>query len=337
MMYWLGYLLFLCLGGGGLIFLLVRLHRSKTYPFLGNLTLVILALFVTFMALEFYFKVFYTETDTIYTLAFRNWHERYYEGTFNSLGYRDKEWTPEMIAGKTKVMVVGDSFVEGVGIEYTQDRFPDRLAQKLGPNYAVFNVGRGGAETDNEIQAIIKYPYSPDILVLAYFINDIGDKSGEFGVPPLPKEQVSPLLSPLVQNSYALNFFYWRLIHILQAGQPDAKWEWLLKLYNHPGAWWVHQQDLLSIVKGAKSQHIPLLVVVFPSMTQIEESKVVTERIIRLFDEQGVPTLDVTPLIKDLPTKELIASPVDPHPSERVHQLVAEALYNMFIEQKLVK
>jgi hypothetical protein len=48
-----------------------------------------------------------------------------------------------------------------------------------------------------------------------------------------------------------------------------------------------------------------------------------------LFRERGVPTLDVVELIQDMPVNELVASPVDSHPSERVHSLVAEALYEM--------
>lgn len=337
--YWPGYFLILFLVGGGLIMLLLHLHRGViSRPFLENLTLMGLAIFITLMGVEFYFKVFFDQTDSLDTLARQNWRERYYTGTFNSWGFRDIQWTDEMVAGKIKVMVVGDSFVEGAGIEYTRDRFPDRLAQKLGPDYVVFNLGKAGTNTSQQIQAIINYPYAPDILVLSYFINDIQGVVGEKNwINRPPGLKIPPLLSPLVKNSYAFNFFFWRVVRLLQSGQPDAQWLWLLRVYNDPDAWWRHQQELLSIYEGARSQRIPLFVVVFPSMDYTEASQVVTERIINLFREQGVPVLDVADLIKDIPVSERIASPVDTHSSELVHARVADALYEMFVEAGLAR
>jgi hypothetical protein len=237
-------------------------------------------------------------------------------------------------------MVVGDSFVYGDGIELPDDRFSKRLAKMLGDNYVVFNLGLGGTNTKHHIDAIVNYPYSPDILVFTYVFNDITgaalerqwiDRPGRVGVRFLPE------LPLLVNNSYAFNFLYWRLHRLLQVGQPDFRWLWYLSLYNDDESWWVHQQQLLTIYEGAQSEQIPLIVVVFPSLDHPEETEVVTERVINLFRERGVPTLDVADLIEGIPKKELMASPVDAHPSELVHGLVADALYEMFEEEGLVK
>ena len=62
------------------------------------------------------------------------------------------------------------------------------------------------------------------------------------------------------------------------------------------------------------------------------KTSVVTARVITLFRERGVPTLDVAELVKDVPVEDRIASPVDPHPSELVHELVAEAVYQLLLE-----
>ncbi len=312
-------------------------RRAKTSCLLENFILVTLSIFITLMALEFYFKVFFAETDNFDTLARRNWREQYYRDTFNSFGYRDKEWTDEMVAGKIKVMVVGDSFVEGVGIENPGDRFSDQLAQMLGPGYVVFNLGRRGANTSQEIETIIEYPYSPDVLILSYVINDVEGvaRGRRFDEPDKP--QVSPILSPLVQNSYAFNFLYWRIFRLFQSKQPDLKWQWLLSSYDDPEIWWLHQQELLSIYEGTQAEQIPLLVVVFPSMVYVEDSQIITERILDLYEKQGVPTVDVSDLIQDVPPDDRLASSVDAHPSELVHRLVAETLYDMFVEMGLVK
>lgn len=318
--------------------LLVRLRRAKARPFWENLILMALAIFVTLMGLEFYFKVFFAETDDLDTLARDNWRKLYYKDTFNTFGYRDKEWSDEMVAGKTKVIVVGDSFVEGAGIKYTKDRFPDRLDEMLGSDYVVFNVGRRGASTEREMNDLLEYPYSPNILILSYFVNDIDEIAVFREIMEPPKmPPISPVLSPLVNNSYAVNFFYWRVVRIAAAREPDERWLWRLRAYNDPDAWWLHQQQLLAIAEGAKSEQIPFIVVVFPSMTNLEDSLPIAERVVELFEKQGIPVLDVADLIQGIPSKELTASAVDAHPNEMVHELVAKALYDMFVELELVK
>ena len=58
-------------------------------------------------------------------------------------------------------MVLGYFFVAGEGIENDKDRFPDLLAQRLGKDYAVMNVGKNGANTKREIGNALAYPYPP--------------------------------------------------------------------------------------------------------------------------------------------------------------------------------
>lgn len=330
--YWLIYGTILLGGSGGFIILLRRLHRQKR-PVFVNLTLIALSLFLTLLGLEFYFKVFFAQPDSAGTLAMRNWYKRYYTGGFNSLMYRDQEWTPAGVAGKTKVLVVGDSLVEGVGIEYARDRFSDLLGEKLGPNFVVMNVGRQGANTGDEIQMLLDYPYAPDILVWTYFINDIGDQAGPFGILLPEPVQINPALEPLVRYSYAFNFFYWRLYRAFgEGGFPDAKWRWLVSIYNHPEARWAHEQQLISIYEGTQSEQIPLIVVVFPGIPYIEESRFVTDRVVDLYRTREVPVLDVAEFIAGIPPQARMASPVDQHPNELVHRLVADELYRMFVD-----
>jgi lysophospholipase L1-like esterase len=336
--YWLGYSLILLVGGGGLIVLLLYWRRAKKGgPGWENLLLSLLTLLVSLLAAELYFKVGFAQSDDLDVLARDNWRERYYTGTFNSLGYRDIEWREELVAGKIKVMVVGDSFVEGAGIKDPADRFPDQLGQKLGPAYVVFNVGRRGAYTSQEIYATLNYPYRPDILVWSYVINDIEEVAVKHGQHRPAKPEAPEVLAPVVNNSYAVNFVYWRLARLAMARQPDAGEAWLRAAHANPAIWQAHRQELLSIVAGAETRQIPLVVVVFPSLTNIEKTRFVTERMIDLFAEQGVPTIDVATLLADRPPASLIASPVDAHPSELVHRLIAEALYEQLIELGLVR
>ena len=79
---------------------------------------------------RFFFRYFYAESENVFTGASLNWLARYWHE--NSLGYRDREWTPEDLAGKQTILVTGDSFAAGWGINDPADRFGDVLAQHLG-------------------------------------------------------------------------------------------------------------------------------------------------------------------------------------------------------------
>ena len=304
----------------------------RRWPLVANLALSLLMFTWTGMAVEFYFKVFFAQSDAyFFTLAAQNWQAHYWQPV-NSLHYRDHEWTAAEVAGKRKIMVVGDSVVAGVGINNYGDRFSNQLNRLLGDDTVVFNVASSGWNTRQETEAIIKYPYHPDVVILSYFINDIEGSAYHLGLqrPPLV-EKPSGLLRSLVDNSYALNFLYWRLSRWQQpTGQIDYL-QWVIGLFRNPEVWWVHQQELQTIYDGAKSERIPLIVVVFPYPTDLTKSQIINQPILDFFNSRGVKTLDVAALLANYPPQDLIASPVDAHPNELVHRLVAEQLYQLLV------
>lgn len=326
-MYWLIYFLILLIGSSSLIYFTARAHRANKAA-ITNLLLITLSIFLTCLALEFYFKVFYAETDGFKTLARENWFDRYYNGTFNSLGFRDQEWPPEQVADKKKVMILGDSFVEGYGIKYPKDRFSNLLANKLGQNYVVFNVGRRGAGTLKEIKDLKEYPYKPDILVLTYFINDIDNTAREHNIDgPTTMPYSPPALDPLLENSYAFNFFYWRAYRVLLYKQEALRNDWRASAVKNPEVWAAHEQELQTIIDWSTENHVKLMLLIFPDLVQTDETRYIVRPIIQYFTKHQVPVLDVTPLLTNIPTNERIVSSLDPHPNEHLHALIAEALY----------
>lgn len=331
MNYWLIYL-FIFIAGLMVLaspILLLRQRRSS-YPLVENICLALIALFLTLLALEFYFKLFFAQSDGFrYTLASQNWYDRYWQE--NSLGYRDVEWTAEMLAGKTKVMVVGDSFVAGSGIANPQDRFANQLNQLLGNEYAVLVVASPGWDTADEVDAILTYPQRPDLLVLSYYINDIEGTAYQTGAQrPAIRRDPPAWLLPLVENSYAVNFLYWRLIRLGPQEWADIYWnEWLKKISVDPDIRWRHQQELLKIIEGAASEQIPLIVVVFPSLTAVEESRELLKPVVDLFQAHNVPVLDVSQLLAGRDPATTTVNAMDAHPNEAVNLEVAQHLYQL--------
>ncbi len=335
MTYWLGYSLVFVTGILLLITPFYIVRRTDKKPtrrqaLIENFGLSLLVLFFTVMALELYFKVLFAQSDGFrYTLASQNWYARYWQE--NSLGYRDVEWTPEKLAGKTKVMVVGDSFAAGAGIANPDDRFANQLGRLLGDDYAVLNVSSPGWDTIDEVEAIVDYPYRPDILILSYYVNDIEGVAYESGAQrPQIRRDPPAWLSPVVQRSYAINFLYWRLIRLGPQEWAVTYWEdWLKKISADPEIRWRHRQELLMIIEGAASEQILLLVIVFPNLAAVDESRLMTQPVVDLFREYDVPVVDVAELLAGRRPAETTVNAVDAHPNEVVNLEVAHQLYEL--------
>ena len=328
-MYWLGFTLILILGVALLVGAMIFAQRRQA-TLVTNLLLSLLFFFLTFMAVELFFKLFFAQSDGFrYTLSAQNWYDRYWEE--NELGYRDVLWTDQQVEGKTKVMVVGDSFVAGTGINDPNDRFSNQLGQLLGDDFVVFNVASPGWDTIDEVRAILEYPYPPDIIVLSYFINDIEGVAYDSGAQrPQVRQDPPAWLNLFVQNSHAVNFIYWRVARLGPQEWARIYWEdWLVAIANDPEIRWRHQQELLTIADGAASEQTPLYVVVFPNLTAVEESEFITQPVIDLFTERNVPVLDVTTILAGRDPAETVVNPFDAHPNEQIHREVAEALYQM--------
>jgi len=113
---------------------------------------------------ELFFRFAYVDTEG--RLASERWVERYWQT--NTLGFRDREWIPTDWAAKTTVVIVGDSFAAGWGVEDPADRFGDVLGARLGDGYAVINLGLPGTSTPEQLETLRAFPLEyPDIVILA--------------------------------------------------------------------------------------------------------------------------------------------------------------------------
>jgi hypothetical protein len=337
-MYWFGFSL-ISLIGAGLIGATIYLFRAR-WPadrtprrqVVLNLAVSLSSLMIILLGIELFFKLIFAQSDAFgFTHASTNWFERYWQE--NSLGYRDVEWNPQLLAGRTKIMVLGDSFVAGHGINDPANRFSDVLGRLLGEGYAVMNVGQNGASTQDEIRNGLSYPYEPDLIIFAHYLNDIEDTARGAGHKrPAFQPAIAPWLKPWVDNSYALNFLYWRFYRLQRGDVENTYWNWLTTAYDDPQVWQLYQRELLKIQAYGQQRRVRLIVVVFPNLLAIEASRPLTGRIVSLFQERGVPVLDVAGLVGDRPPAELVVNRVDSHPNEFVHRLVAEQLYRLVLE-----
>jgi hypothetical protein len=239
--------------------------------------------------------------------------------SFNSHGLREREIEPAKPAGDFRVLVMGDSFVEGaqVPIERTVSRQLEAILRGSAPGRPIdaINAGNAGFGTAQELLYFQHEgaAYEPDVVVLVYFVdNDLPDNGyrvarerkldttrrpffvpdGRGGIelrpgaapPPDRFASLRPLLRRSVTYNLVENFALWheaREQEQAQIGKNRPTY-----LMDPPDewdeAWWVTEQVLGRVRDSVAASGAELVVVAAPSFFQVDEdawSRVLLENI----------------------------------------------------------
>jgi Flp pilus assembly protein TadD len=95
----------------------------------------------------------------------------------NAHGLRDVERSVARAAGARRILLLGDSVVEGHGIRDLDRTMSRQLEQALGDGTEVLNFGVSGYCTRAEVELLEKkgLPFAPDAVVLVFTENDFND------------------------------------------------------------------------------------------------------------------------------------------------------------------
>ena len=131
----------------------------------------------------------------------------------NEQGFRDEDFSEEKPADTYRILVLGDSFVVGVGVA-REDRFSDqleRMLQQVGarPRVEVYNLGLAGRDVPDLAHLMEKYGprYSADLVLIAVrasLLHEVGRRNAirADGDAPLPR---AATFSFLRRYSFILN------------------------------------------------------------------------------------------------------------------------------------
>ena len=109
----------------------------------------------------------------------------------NAHGQRGKYYRFAREPGKYRVLVLGDSFTEGVQVS-EEDLFTSRL-EEINPRLEVINAGVGGYGTVQEFLYLSTegLQFKPDLVLLMLFENDLSDNC----LPTIPDSALVPMQS----------------------------------------------------------------------------------------------------------------------------------------------
>lgn len=313
----------------GFVFRRVWKNSSRARAFAINLTLFGFSTVFTLLvaeALVYQFAV-YSDGYTI-TLASKRWYDRYWH-PINSLGLRGPEPACPPPDGPPVLLVVGDSFTEGAGLQDYHQRFSERLKPLLKERWHVETLAKAGWDTPMETEQLRKFPCTPKRVLLVYYLNDIKSAANAVGgtigkAPPL-----SPTLAYMLDRSYLLNLVYYRLYRATGGFFTDVL-DPIAAGYANPEAWRQHQREMDGFIAAAKERGAGVDVVIFPDLNNVDRTTPLTEQAQRAFEERGVKVLNLSRLFANREPRSLTVNSVDSHANAGIHAEVAEELVRFF-------
>jgi len=282
----------------------------------------------------------------------------------NSHGMRDREFSVKKPPGIFRILVLGDSWTFGAGVE-TEDSWPKRLEailnQERGGGFEVVNTGVPGYETFNEavVYARDRAKFEHDLVVVGlYPVNDVHAKKERYASESALRER-SPLLHWIVnfpnRHFYFLHWYrQWRKARAdrrcaefyarttaLPDDHPDRhafgprEEDWTA-LYNDAYSGWVTMKEsLVSIGRTASTHGARGVVVLFPDLRDLRRYTEychprVAPKIRRAVEEAGLVFVDLEEDFRAYQGREIeIALGSDwgsTHPGPPGHDLIARAI-----------
>lgn len=297
---------------------------------------------------ETYFRFVCVETDSFgVSLPAQRWFALHVR--LNSLGCRDGEWSAASgdSAGATtrRIAFVGDSFTYGWGIERVEDRFPDLIEarlhtvqtgrtgnEKVAQRVEVMNVAKPGWGTGDQLQPVTDVidVYGVDEVVLCYVPNDIEKllpRSDDFDPirPPEPK-----LINP--STSCLFDYLYHHIV-VPRLATVRHYHDWLAGGFADPDIWRAHQEQLFAIATLCRDRGVAFRVALLPYIQtggSVFDSASLHATLRAFFERNGVPVVDLLPLIASHDPADLMVNAHDAHPNEKANQIFAEAIWEAF-------
>ena len=298
-----------------------RVARAFENNFRANMMIAVLTFVLMFAVIELTVRFTTIQPDGFaMTLQFTTWYERYFE-PINSLGYRGYE-PIEPTEQQQSILVVGDSFAVGHGINDLDDIFAYQLANILGDNYVV-NLHAHIGISPNVSEWVETYPVKPDILILSHFVNDI-EHTEIPGIATYRQFVPSGITEWFTKRYFLASFVYW---HIYVGPRMVASYaDELLSAFEDPQKWDLHQARLEEFVDWAAENDAKLIVLVWPVLNDLDVSDAANARVGDLFGEQNIPVVQMRDALEGLTVQERMLNSFDAHPSILANRLAAEAL-----------
>ena len=239
----------------------------------------------------------------------------------NAEGHRDRDVPVARQPGVGRIVMVGDSFIEGWGVraDETISKRLEVLFDRGGTRVEVMNTGVGNYNTTMDVEAFLTRDakYNPDVVVLNYVVND---------AEPVPAYTST---SWLARHSEAAVFIEGAADSLRRIAQPAQQWDqYYLGLYDTPG-WDASKAAIERLAVHCRTHQIVMVVVSWPELHDVRHYRLgrVTDLVRGVAGTEHVMFVDLLEAVKDQEPSTLWVTPPDPHPNGKANALFADHLY----------
>jgi lysophospholipase L1-like esterase len=259
----------------------------------------------------------------------------------NADGLRDDPIDRPRAAGQRRLLLLGDSFAFGFGIDERERTLAAVLSARLASSGGldVFNAGIPGADTRRQLQALraLAPRVGPDAVLLLWYVNDAeseADKRRYFA-----QRRLAPLLSDVLLRHSAL----WRRLEpalverLVEGGWRTDYVGHLRRLHGLDGGdAWVQRAEFLELLAEAGADGRSVLVALMPMLADLEAYPLRdVHAVVRgACAGQGVPCLDLLDVFAGRDAASLWVSACDHHLDAQGAALAGEAIA-AFVERTL--
>jgi lysophospholipase L1-like esterase len=280
----------------------------------------------------------------------------------NSRGIRDREYDLPKNPQTYRIIVLGDSYTFGDGVPL-EDTYAKQLERRLNSNPAitrnteVINFGVNGYNTVQELWRLKDkaLDFKPDLIILGYYLNDslnidLKSLSESRTVQTLPYGIPLPFQDFLRQHSkiyQVISGSYGRLLQILhlRADKVNRAAEYYRDYYSSLyedtfQGWHAGQKALIDIHQISRTHQVPLLVVLFPALINLENNypfEALHRKIKNFLVAKNVAVLDLLPAYSGRQSISLWADRHNRHPNRQGHAIAADAIYQHLLTSQLMR
>jgi hypothetical protein len=274
----------------------------------------------------------------------------------NSAGFRDREYELKKPPGKSRIMVIGDSFTFGpsINLENTYPKQLEQILKSKGIPCEVINCGVIGYQMWQHVEVLKRkvLPYQPEMVILGLFLDDI-----TFSVPPyknpVGREGYNPFApkgtSEIMAHSSLFNYL-WNLNYRFEAvyryrrgygylqgikarnekfgpKNPDKTWHKVMYGKLKKQKYEDFKKALKNFISLSRAKAARVLVVMIPDAAQLHDpdKQAINRFVAQSCREIGVPFVDTTPILeKEKNPRLLYLFPKDAHNSPKGYRLIAQ-------------
>lgn len=338
---------------------------AKIKKFIFNFIFLTLpTLLILFLFFECYFRITEPKTTKVYSRLNEDDKNNIYwqlipdksgytcgeKYTTNSLGYRGPLRPYEKYSDKYRILVFGDSFMWGFGVE-DSETLPYRLEGYLNNllednNTEVINLGIPGFNIGRAFQWFLVNikKFDTDMIIFIYHIGDILENDIiNLDSPQSNKE--TPFLIKIntffMSNSYFIRYLEPRFLELYYKfkNKKVGISDWEHSEIEKNGIFWQAAKKRFLMMKDlCQKNGIKFIIILYPNMQNFENNPAVPvhKKIVDFCRENNIICLDLLPGFRGLKASEFWATKLDFHPNAKAHDIAAKYLAETLIKNKWI-